>query len=655
MVVKTGTIRLQLPEDSKNAILVKNLYLSCDPYMRCQMRKLEGSYVESIPGFLITGYGVARVLDSGLPNFKKGDLVWGMTGWEEYSVIKDPESVFKIQNADVPLSYYTGILGMPGIVAYAGFYEVCSPKQEEYVFVSAASGAVGQFVGQFAKLLGCYVVGSARTKEKVDLLKNKFRFDEAFNHKEEKDLEAALKRYFPNGIDIYFENVGGKMLDVVLLNTRLRGRIALCGMISQYNLEQLEGVHNLFCLITKRVRIVFDYYHLYPKFLDMILPHIKKGKITYVEEVAEGLESAPAALIGLFVDRNVGKQVVVVACECDVILIILKEYVSGFLKESDMVVKTGTIHLQLPEDSKNAILVKNLYLSCDPYMRRRMRKLEDSYVESFTPGSPITGFGVARVLDSGHPNFKKGDLVWGRTRWEEYSIITELESVFKIQNTDVPLSYYTGILGMPGMTAYVGFYEICSPKQGDYVFISAASGAVGQLVGQFAELLGCYVVGSAGTKEKVDLLKNKFGFDEAFNYKEEDDLEAALKRYFPNGIDIYFENVGGKMLDAVLVNMRLHGRIAVCGMISQYNLEQPEGVHNLFCLITKRVRMEGFIVFDYYHLYPKFLEMILPRIKGGKITYVEDVAEGLESAPAALIGLFSGCNVGKQVVVVARE
>lgn len=335
--------------------------------------------------------------------------------------------------------------------------------------------------------------------------------------------------------------------------------------------------------------------------------------------------------------------------------IILKEYVSGFPKESDMVAKTGTICLQLPENSKNAILVKNLYLSCDPYMRARMRKLKESYVESFTPGSPITGFGVARVLDSGHPNFKKGDLVWGRTGWEEYSVITELESVFKIQNTEVPLSYYTGILGMPGMTAYVGFYEICSPKQGDYVFISAASGAVGQLVGQFAKLLGCYVVGSAGTKEKVDLLKNKFGFDEAFNYKEEKYLKAALKRYFPNGIDIYFENVGGKMLDAVLVNMRLHGRIAVCGMISQYNLEQLEGVHNLLCLITKRVRMEGFLVFDYYHLYPKFLEMILPYIKEGKITYVEDVAEGLESAPAALIGLFSGRNVGKQVVVIARE
>ncbi|XP_059632989.1 2-alkenal reductase (NADP(+)-dependent)-like isoform X4 [Cornus florida] len=268
---------------------------------------------------------------------------------------------------------------------------------------------------------------------------------------------------------------------------------------------------------------------------------------------------------------------------------------------------------------------------------------------------PITGYGVAKVLDSGHPNFKKGDLIWGKTGWEEYSLITSNDILFKIQHTEVPLSYYTGILGMPGMTAYAGFYEVCSPKKGEYVFISAASGAVGQLVGQFAKLLGCYVVGSAGTKEKVDLLKNKFGFDEAFNYKEEQNLDVTLKRYFPDGIDIYFENVGGNMLDAVLLNMRLHGRIAVCGMISQYSLEQPEGVHNLSCLITKRLRMEGFLVIEYYHLYPKFLDMVLSSIKEGRIVYVEDIAEGLESAPAALVGLFSGHNVGKQVVVVARE
>jgi hypothetical protein len=334
--------------------------------------------------------------------------------------------------------------------------------------------------------------------------------------------------------------------------------------------------------------------------------------------------------------------------------VIFKDYANGFPRESDMVVKTSTISLKVPEGSKG-IVVKNLYLSCDPYMVNRMRKGQGSYIDSFTPGSPIVGCGVAQVVDSGHPNFHKGDYIWGTTGWEEYSLITSPDSLFKIEHTDVPLSYYTGLLGMPGMTAYAGFYELCSPKKGETVFVSAASGAVGQLVGQFAKLLGCYVVGSAGSQDKVDLLKNKFGFDQAFNYKEENDLNAALKRHFPEGIDIYFENVGGKMLDAVLLNMKLHGRIAVCGLISQYNLAEQEGIRNLYCLITKRLRMQGFLVAEYYHLYPKFLELVLPHIRNGEIVYVEDTAHGLESASAALVGLFSGRNVGKQVVLVSHE
>ncbi|XP_021910985.1 NADPH-dependent oxidoreductase 2-alkenal reductase-like [Carica papaya] len=209
---------------------------------------------------------------------------------------------------------------------------------------------------------------------------------------------------------------------------------------------------------------------------------------------------------------------------------------------------------------------------------------------------------------------------------------------------------------MAGMTAYVGFYEVCFPKKGEYVFISAASGAVGQLVGQLAKLMGCYVVGSAGSKKKVDLLKNKLGFDEAFNYKEENNLNATLKRCFPEGIDIYFENVGGKMLDAVLINMRVNGRIAVSGMISQYNnIGEPEGVRNLMNIVYKRVNIKGFVVFDYYSEYSKFLDLVLPYIREGKITYIEDIANGIESAPAALIGLFTGRNIGKQVVTVAQE
>uniref|UniRef100_A0A5B7CB86 Putative 2-alkenal reductase (NADP(+)-dependent) n=1 Tax=Davidia involucrata TaxID=16924 RepID=A0A5B7CB86_DAVIN len=336
--------------------------------------------------------------------------------------------------------------------------------------------------------------------------------------------------------------------------------------------------------------------------------------------------------------------------------VIFRDYVAGFPKESDMYISTDkTIPLKVPQGS-TSVLVKNLYLSCDPYMRNLMQKIEGSGgFTSFTPGSPIKGFGVAKVLDSGHPKFKEGDLIWGTIGWEEYSLITTPEALFKIEHTDVPLSYYTGILGMPGITAYAGLYELCTPKKGEYVYVSAASGAVGQIVGQFAKLMDCYVVGSAGSKEKVDLLKNKFGFDEAFNYKEEHDLDAALKRYFPEGIDIYFENVGGKMLDAVLLNMRMHGRIAVCGMISQYNLNKHEGVYNLIFLIEKRVRMQGFGAFEYFPLYSKFLDMVLPYIREGKIVYVEDIAEGIETSPAALVGLFRGLNVGKQVIEVARE
>ncbi|KAF8013546.1 hypothetical protein BT93_I1403 [Corymbia citriodora subsp. variegata] len=327
--------------------------------------------------------------------------------------------------------------------------------------------------------------------------------------------------------------------------------------------------------------------------------------------------------------------------------VIYREQVRGSLKETNLEVRTSSERLKA-DAGLGTIFVKNLYLACDPYNLTIIKYLTHL-------GSPVTGYGVARVLESGHPNFKKGDLVWGITGWEEYSLITAPETCFKIEHTDVPLSYYTGLLGMPGMTAYAGFFEVCSPKKGETVFISAAAGAVGLLVGQFAKLFGCYVVGSAGSKEKVNLLKNKFGFDDAFNYKEEPDLDAALKRCFPEGIDIYFENVGGKMLDAVLLNMKLHGRITVCGMISQYNLKQPEGIHNLMNLILKRVRMEGFVVSDYCHLYPKFLETVLPQIKEGKIVYTEDMAEGLENGPAALVGVFSGHNVGKQVVMVSRE
>ncbi|KAJ4757952.1 Zinc-binding dehydrogenase family protein [Rhynchospora pubera] len=336
--------------------------------------------------------------------------------------------------------------------------------------------------------------------------------------------------------------------------------------------------------------------------------------------------------------------------------VVLKGFITGAPKETDMEVKEGDkIVLQLPEDAKGAVLLKNLYLSCDPYMRGRMRESYDSYIPPFQPGSVIEGFGLCKVIDSTDPNFSKGDLVSGITGWEEYSLIRNTDKLRKIATSDMPLSYHLGLLGMPGFTAYAGFYEVCSPKKGDFVFVSAASGAVGQIVGQLAKLHGCYVVGSAGSKQKVELLKNKLSFDEAFNYKEEPDLAVALKRYFPQGIDIYFDNVGGPMLDAALVNMRVHGRVAVCGMVSQHSFSDPQGIHNLYTIVKNRVNIKGFLQSDYLHLYPKFLECVQAYYKEGKIVYIEDVSDGLESAPGALVGLFSGRNVGKQVVCVSEE
>ncbi|XVF56364.1 hypothetical protein PTKIN_Ptkin06aG0114400 [Pterospermum kingtungense] len=304
------------------------------------------------------------------------------------------------------------------------------------------------------------------------------------------------------------------------------------------------------------------------------------------------------------------------------------------------------------------VLLNNLYLACDPYMRHRMSHKHISHPgtilqSSFSPGSVVVGYGVARVIQSTHPDFKEGDHVWGLTGREEYTFIPNPQTLNKISYTHFPLSYYLGVLGMPGIAAYVGFFNLCCPKRGETVYVSTAAGGVGQLVGQFAKMTGCYVVGSASSKQKVDLAKDKFGFNDAFNYKEEPDLGAALKRYFPEGIDIYFDNVGGRMLGQVLLHMKPHGRIAACGMISQYNLEEEEGIRNLFSVIPKSVEIKGYVETDYKHIYPQYLELAIKHLKEGSLVYVEDVAKGLENAASAFVGIFHGRNVSKQIIRVA--
>ncbi|KAH7424906.1 hypothetical protein KP509_11G030700 [Ceratopteris richardii] len=317
--------------------------------------------------------------------------------------------------------------------------------------------------------------------------------------------------------------------------------------------------------------------------------------------------------------------------------------------ESDMEIFAGELTLSLAEGTRD-VLVRNLYLSPDPYMRNRMREIYNSYLPPFEPGKPITGFGVSKVILSNHPDFEVNDVVAGIITWEKYSVIKDGSGLRNVSSIDVPLSYHIGILGLPGLTAYAGFFNICNPRKGENVFVSAAAGAVGQLVGQFAKLTGCYVVGSAGTDEKVELLKVELGYDDAFNYKKEPDLTVALKRYFPEGIDIYFENVGGKMLEAVLYNLSNHARIAVCGMISQYVSGCGEPIYNLSQLTIRRAKMQGFLMSDYLHLHEEFTQYILCHLKKNNIVYIEDVIDGLENAPNAFMRLFQGKNVGKQVV-----
>ncbi|KAL6865243.1 hypothetical protein ACP4OV_016394 [Aristida adscensionis] len=334
--------------------------------------------------------------------------------------------------------------------------------------------------------------------------------------------------------------------------------------------------------------------------------------------------------------------------------VVLKRHVTGFPTEEDMEVVAGTVALRVPAGSTAAVLLRNLYLSCDPWMRGRMSKHDDGAAvpaPDFVVGEALVNYGVGEVVDSTHPEFHAGELVWGMSGWEEYTLITEPESLFKISHPELPLSYYTGVLGMTGLTAYSGFIEVGRPKRGDAVFVSAASGAVGQVVGQLAKIAGCYVVGSAGSDEKVALLKSRFGYDDAFNYKKED-VAAALRRCLPGGIDLYYDNVGGATLDAALLHMRRRGRVVVCGMISQYNLEEPDGVRYLGCIIPKSIRVEGFNVGDYFGVYARFEEEMAGYIREGKVTVVEDVAEGIEAAPAALVGLFSGKNVGKKLVAL---
>uniref|UniRef100_A0A0D9WRV4 Enoyl reductase (ER) domain-containing protein n=1 Tax=Leersia perrieri TaxID=77586 RepID=A0A0D9WRV4_9ORYZ len=268
-------------------------------------------------------------------------------------------------------------------------------------------------------------------------------------------------------------------------------------------------------------------------------------------------------------------------------------------------------------------------------------------------GERIAAYGAGEVVASACEEYEAGDIVAGVLGWEDYTLFSPSPAVLMSKlstSNDLPLSHHLSALGTSGMTAYGGLYEVCRPERGEKVFVSAASGSVGSLVGQFAKLAGCYVVGCAGTNAKVDLLKNKLGFDEAFNYKEEPDMKSALKRYFPDGIDIYFDNVGGETLEAALASMNTYGRVALCGVISEYTDPGRRATPDLLEVIYKRIIIRGFFAWDFMTRFGEFTGIIGDWIRQGKVQVIEDVSDGMESVPSAFTALFHGNNIGKKLV-----
>jgi NADPH-dependent curcumin reductase CurA len=325
----------------------------------------------------------------------------------------------------------------------------------------------------------------------------------------------------------------------------------------------------------------------------------------------------------------------------------LKQRPVGLPRAADF--ELATVEVGPPADGE--VLVKNLYMSVDPYMRGRMTD-RPSYVPPFEIGAALQGGAVGEVAASNADGFKPGDIVSSMYGWRE-AFTAPASHLQKIETHGLPVQAFLGVAGMPGLTAYVGLTRIAEMKAGDIVFVSAAAGAVGQVACQVARLKGCTVIGSAGRPEKAAFLR-EIGVDQVIDYKAEPDLKAALKRAAPKGIDVYFENVGGAHLEAALDSARGNARFAMCGMISLYNDEKPEpGPSNLALVIGKRLRLQGFIVSDHFDLAPHFVSELSGWIKAGQFHYRETVDEGIAAAPGAFLKLFTGENFGKMLVKLA--
>jgi NADPH-dependent curcumin reductase CurA len=309
------------------------------------------------------------------------------------------------------------------------------------------------------------------------------------------------------------------------------------------------------------------------------------------------------------------------------------------------------IETPIPELKGGEFLARAMYLSVDPYMRGRISQAK-SYAAGVEIGGVMVAGGVARVIDSKNPNFAVGDIVDPYMGWQEY-VVSNGRGVRKLDPSVAPVSTALGVLGATGLTAYFGLLDVCNPKPGETVVVSGAAGAVGSIVGQIAKLKGCRTVGIAGGDDKIEWILKDCGYDAAFNYKKTSDYGAKLKELCPKGIDVYFDNVGGAITDAVFMQINTFARMSICGQISQYNNAKPEmGPRLLGMLIVARAKAQGFLITDYMPRFGEALAEMSGWLREGKLKYREDIVEGFENLPKAFIGLFHGENSGKRIVKV---
>jgi NADPH:quinone reductase len=308
-----------------------------------------------------------------------------------------------------------------------------------------------------------------------------------------------------------------------------------------------------------------------------------------------------------------------------------------------------TKEIELQVLNKDELLLKGLYYSVDPYMRGRMNDAK-SYVEAFSINAPIEGGVVAEVVESKSDKYDIGDVVLGMLPWQE-NMVRNAATVQKVDKNAAHKSYYLSVLGMPGLTAYFGLLHICKPIKGETVLVSGAAGAVGIVVGQLAKIHGCRVIGIAGSDEKANALKKEFGYDEVINYKTSTDIKKDIANLCPKGVDVYFDNVGGEISDAVIANINFNARIALCGQISLYNTtEVPMGPRLQPMLLTRSVLMQGFIVGNFKDSFAEGSKQLSQWINEGKLKYTETIEKGFDNLPKALMGLFEGENMGKMIV-----